>query len=184
MKLYCTRLGSGPPKLRWRFLWVKTTNLRGLWASMVDKYPMRMMYNSCNFRACCFCVVNIFAGGPPNGKKNQKWATCGNLHCRLAPPLQIAILNYWDYYCTSRFESGDLLVWKWIIIWCLKCTMGKWPIFGLLFVGWLGSHHRLKYSLLCCTQHFKVIKTYVYCHFCGCWTPICSLGKWVPMYNI
>ena len=45
--------------------------------------------------------------------------------------------------------------------------MGKWPIFDLLFVGWLGSHHRLKYSLLCCTQHFKVIKTYVYCHFVG-----------------
>ena len=36
---------------------------------MVGKYPMKMMYNGCNFRACRFCVVNIFAGGPPNGEK-------------------------------------------------------------------------------------------------------------------
>ena len=67
--------------------------------------------------------------------KTQKWATGGNLHCRLTPPLQIAILNYWDYYCTSSFESGDILVWKWIIIWCLKCTMGKWPIFWSAICG-------------------------------------------------
>ena len=26
------------------------------------------------------------------------------------------------------------------------------------------------------TQHFDVIRTYVYCHFCGCWKPICSVG--------
>jgi len=54
----------------------------------------------------------------------------------------------------------------------------------MLFVGWLGTHHRLKHSLLCCTQHFEIMKTYVYGHFCGSWTPICSVGKWVPMYNI
>ena len=35
---------------------------------MVDKYPMKTMYNGCNFRACHFYVVNIFAGGPPNGE--------------------------------------------------------------------------------------------------------------------
>ena len=31
------------------------------------KHPMKTMYNDCHFRACCFCVVNIFAGGPPMG---------------------------------------------------------------------------------------------------------------------
>jgi hypothetical protein len=36
---------------------------------MVDKYLRKMMYNSYNFRACHFCVVKIFAGGPPNREK-------------------------------------------------------------------------------------------------------------------
>ena len=55
----------------------------------------------------------------------------------------------------------------------------------VIMICQLGTHHRLlKHSLLCCTQYFKVIKTYVYCHFCGCWTPIFSVGKWVLMHNI
>ena len=55
----------------------------------------------------------------------------------------------------------------------------------VIMICQLGTHHRLlKHSLLCCTQYFKVIKTYVYCHFCGCWTTIFSVGKWVLMHNI
>jgi hypothetical protein len=50
-------------------------------------------------------------------------------------------------------------------------------------VGRLGTHHRLEYSLLCCAQHFEIMKTYVYCHFYECWTPVGSVGKWVPIYN-
>ena len=48
---------------------------------MVVRHLMKTMYNNCNFRVCCCCVVNIFVSKPPKG---------GNTGS--GPPMRISIL--------------------------------------------------------------------------------------------
>jgi len=60
---------------------------------MVDKYPMKTMYNGCNLEHVVF-VLWIFS---PVATRSQmeEVATCG-IFIVGSPSLQNAILNYWD----------------------------------------------------------------------------------------
>jgi hypothetical protein len=71
---------------------------------MVEKYPMKVMYNNCNFRACHCCVVNILVGGPPNGS---------------VPPVEIFVLGFPFKMPFRTIETNTALqALKIEIFWC------------------------------------------------------------------
>ena len=87
-----------------------------------------VLWRQCTTLAILEYVIFVLWIFSPVGHQMAKNPEVGHpweSHCRLAPLLQNAILNHWGYYCTSSFESGDLLVWKWIIIWCFKMYNGE-----------------------------------------------------------